>query len=167
MEDDDFISKTRRKKQMHELQDLGAALVKLSPESLARIDMPEALREAIMHAQPITKHEARRRQLQYIGKLMRDIDATPIAAQLAAFEAPSKQQSALFHVAERWRQELLGDLTGLERFLKEFPEADEKRIRELVEKARAAEKEGRGARPFRELFHAVNALVQGRAGKGP
>ena len=60
MEDDDFISKTRRKRQMHDLQAIGAALVKLSPESLSRLDLPEALREAVLAAQRFTKHEARR-----------------------------------------------------------------------------------------------------------
>jgi ribosome-associated protein len=167
MEDDDFISKTRRKKQMHDLQDIGAALVKLSPERLARIDMPPALREAVTAARQITKHEARRRQMQYIGKLMRGLDAAPIAARIAEFEAPSKQQSALFHVAERWRQELVDDPTGLERFLEEFPGADEKRLRELTEAARADRRAGRGLRTFRELFHEVNALVQERGRKEP
>jgi ribosome-associated protein len=165
MSEDDFISKTRRKKQMHDLQGLGAALVKLSAESLARIRMPEALREAIVAAQGITKHEARRRQLQYIGKLMRDIDAVPIAAQLAEFEAPSKRQSALFHVAERWRQELIDDPAAIERFVKDFPGADEKRLRDLLHAACAERGPGPHTRAFRELFHAVNALVQEKARK--
>src|SRR5437763_1816474 len=102
MEEDDFISKTRRKQQMRELQDLVAALVKLSKEQLGRIDMPENLRDAIEDCRRFTKHEAIRRQMQYIGRVMRDIDAAPIAAQLAQIEAPSKRQTALFHVAEKW-----------------------------------------------------------------
>ena len=167
MSDDDFISKTQRKKQMHELQGVGAQLVKLSAERLAAIRMPETLREAIMAAQGITRHEARRRQLQYIGRLMRDIDAAPIAAQLAEFHAPSKRQSALFHVAERWRQELLDDPTAIERFVKDFPEADQKRLSDLDHAARTDRGSGRPPRAFRELFHEVNALVQERARKEP
>jgi ribosome-associated protein len=166
MSDDDFISKTQRKKQMHELQGVGAALVRLSAERLARIRMPEALRDAIVAAQGITKHEARRRQLQYIGRLMRDIDAAPIAAQLAELEAPSKRQSALFHVAERWRPELIDDPAAFERFVKDFPGADEKRLRDLLHAARAERGAGRQTRAFRELFHEVNTLVQERAGRG-
>jgi ribosome-associated protein len=103
MEEDDFISKTRRKKQMSDLQDVGAELVALSAEQLARIEMPDNLREAVVEARRFTKHEARRRQIQYIGRIMRDIDAGPIVEQLAALKAPSKRQTALFHVAERWR----------------------------------------------------------------
>jgi len=150
---------------MHDLQDVGADLVRLSPERLARIEMPQSLREAVMAAQGITKHEARRRQLQYIGKLMRGIDVTSIAAQLAAFDAPSKQQTAVFHVAERWRLDLIDDPTGLERFFEEFPEADQKQVRELTEAARVNRGAGRGPRAFRELFHAVNTLIQDHARK--
>jgi ribosome-associated protein len=121
MEDDDFISKTRRKREMTDLQDLGAALVKLSKEQLARIDMPENLREAIEACRPITKHEARRRQHQYIGKIMRNIDAGPIAAQLAEIEAPSKRQTAVFHVAERWRDEIMAEPGAIERLREGIP----------------------------------------------
>jgi ribosome-associated protein len=160
MEDDDFISKTRRKRQMRELQDVGAALVKLSNEQLGRLDLPETLREAVLACKGFTKHEAIRRQMQYIGRIMREHDAGPIAAQLAAIEAPSKRQSALFHVAERWRQDLMTDPECVARFVLEFPEADPRRLRELVT---AAQEEQRTAKPpkrFRELFHVLNALIQ-------
>src|SRR5512140_3982360 len=98
MEDDEFISKTQRKRQMTELQDVGAALVRLSPEQIARLDLPEALRDAILACKRFTKHEAVRRQMQYIGRLMRDVDAGPIVEQLATIEGPSRKQTALLHV---------------------------------------------------------------------
>jgi ribosome-associated protein len=160
MEERDFISKTRRKKEMSGLQDVGAELVALSAEQLARIRMPEALREAVEDARRFTRHEARRRQIQYIGRLMRDIDAAPIVEQLAALKAPSKRQTALFHVAEQWRQELVAEPASLERFVKEFPEADAARIRELVDEAREEKRAARSPRRYRELFHALSAVVQ-------
>ena len=167
MDEDDFISKTRRKKQMHELQQVGAELVALSPEQLARIEMPESLREAVEDARRFTRHEARRRQIQYIGRIMRDIDADPIVEQLAALTAPSKRQTALFHVAERWRQELLADGSALERFVKEFPEADPHRIRSMVDEAREEKRSARSPRRFRELFHVLSAIVQDHARRHP
>src|SRR5215470_815754 len=120
-EDSEFVSKTRRKKQMHDLQSVGAMLVKLSPERLARLDLPEALREAVLEAQKFKKHEAVRRQLQYIGKLMREIDAGPIIEQLNELEAPTRKQTAVFHVAEKWRLALIDDPTKVSDFVKEFP----------------------------------------------
>jgi ribosome-associated protein len=167
MEEDDFISKTRRKKQMHALQDLGARLVALSAEELARIDLPETLREAVEDARRFTRHEARRRQMQYIGRIMRGLDAGPIAEQVAALKAPSKRQTALFHVAERWRQELLSDGEALERFVKEFPDADPHRIQAMVDEAREEKRASRAPRRFRELFHVLSAIVQDHARRHP
>jgi ribosome-associated protein len=167
MEERDFISKTRRKKQMAGLQDAGAELVRLSAEELARIDMPAELREAVLDARRITRHEARRRQIQYIGRIMRDIDAGPVIEQLAAIKAPSKRQTALFHVAERWRQELLADPANLARFVKEFPEADPHRIRTLVDEAREEKRGARSPRRFRELFHVLSAIVQDHGRRHP
>ena len=163
MEDDDFISKTRRKKQASELQDVGAALVKLSREQLARIEMPEALREAVLECKRMTRHEAIRRQKQYIGKVMRDIDSAPIADQLGALEAPSRKQTALFHVAEKWRDDLLADPGAMERFEREFPHADAHRVRALLEATRAERAAHRAPKHLRELFHAVNAAIQAAA----
>ncbi|HEV3018130.1 MAG TPA: ribosome biogenesis factor YjgA [Burkholderiaceae bacterium] len=77
-------SKTQRKREMHELQDLGQQLTDLPPAQLRRIDLPERLREQIELARRITAREGLRRQLQYIGRLMRTADAEAIRARLAA-----------------------------------------------------------------------------------
>jgi ribosome-associated protein len=167
MEEDDFISKTRRKKQMTELQDVGAQLVGLSAEQLARFDLPESLRDAVEAARGMTRHEARRRQMQYIGRLMRDVDAAPIAEQLAALTAPSRRQTALFHVAERWRDEMLADPETIARFVGEFPGADPDRIRALVNEAREEKRTARAPKQFRELFHVLTAIVQDHARRHP
>ncbi len=167
MEEDDFISKTQRKREMHDLQDLGKTLVKLSRDELARIDMPERLRDAVMECRRFTKHEAIRRQMQYIGRIMRDIDSSPIAAQVAGIEAPSKRQTALFHVAERWRTDLVDDPGAIDRFVNEYPEADPQRLRELAERAREEKRASKPSRRYRELFHVLNALLQDHGRRNP
>jgi ribosome-associated protein len=166
VDEDDFISKTQRKRQMTDLQKLGAALVELSPEQLARLDLPESLLEAVLACKAFNKHEAIRRQMQYIGRIMRDLDAGPIALQLASLQAPSRKQTALFHVAEQWRDRLLGDPEAILRFEREFPHANAHRLRALIEAARAERAAKRAPKHFRELFHAVNAAVQEHS-KGP
>jgi ribosome-associated protein len=163
MEDDDFISKTRRKREATELQDVGKALVKLSPEQLARMELPERLLEAVVACRGFNKHEAIRRQIQYIGRIMRDLDAGPIVEQLNSLQSPSKKQTALFHVAEKWRDELLADPTAILRFEREFPHADAHRARTLIEATRAERAAKRAPKHFRELFHLVNAIVQDHA----
>ena len=87
MSDETVPSKSQRKKEVHALQDLGVELVALSDERLAALELPERLRDAVLEARHITAREARRRQLQYIGKLMRQVDAEPIRAALAALRA--------------------------------------------------------------------------------
>ena len=163
MEDDDFISKTRRKREARNLQDVGAALVALSQEQLGRLALPERLLDAVIACKTITKHEARRRQIQYIGRLMRDVDSAPIAEQLRAIESPSKRDTALLHLAEKWREDFLADDEAIARFSREFPEADQDHLRNLV---RGAQEEKRASKPpkkYRELFHAVNDLIQDHA----
>jgi ribosome-associated protein len=167
MEDDEFISKTQRKKRMHDLQSVGAALTKLKAEQLARIEMPDELREAILEAKRFTKHEALRRQLQYIGRMMRNLDVGPIAAQLEALHAPSGRQTALFHRAEAWRDEIVADPGTIARFVEEFPGADAARLRTLATKAAAERAAERPPKHFRELFHEINAIVQGRKEPAP
>jgi ribosome-associated protein len=163
MEEDDFISKTQRKRLMSGLQDVGAALVKLSREQVMRLELPERLREAVLECQGITKHEARRRQVQYIGRIMRELDAAPIVAQIAALQAPSRKDTALFHLAEKWRDEMLADAAAIERFAREFPGADTQRIATLAEAARAERAASRTPKHYRQLFHALNTIVQQHA----
>lgn len=165
MEPDDFISKTQRKKQMTELQDVGAELVKLTADQVKRLDLPESLREAVLECQGISKHEARRRQMQYIGRLMRNIDAAPIVEKLAALSAPSKKDTALFHVAEKWRDEMMADVRAVERFAREFPHADSHKIGAVAEAARVERAAKRAPKHFRELFHLLNAAVRQQAGE--
>src|SRR3972149_3101718 len=91
---DEILSKTRRKQEMHDLQALGAALVELSAPHLERLGLPAELAGGWQGAGPPPSHEARGRQVQYIGKLMRGVDAEPIRAQLAAVHGGSAQERA-------------------------------------------------------------------------
>ncbi len=145
---------------MHELQDVGGALVRLRADQLERIELPEALREAVVHCRGLTKHEAVRRQMQYIGKLMRRIDAAPIVAQLESMHAPSHRQTAQFHEAERWRTQMLAAAEAVDRFVLEHPRADGKRLRELAALAGAERRAEQPPKRFRELFQVINAVLQ-------
>jgi ribosome-associated protein len=167
MSDPNLISKTRRKKQMHDLQEIGATLVRLPPDQLARIELPEELREAVVACRRITKHEAVRRQMQYIGKLMRGLDAGPIASQLEALHALSLGQTALFHRAERWRSDMLADAGAIDRFTLEYPEADPERLRGLAARAAEERRAEQPPRRYRELFQAINAILQEHARRHP
>ncbi|HEX7054020.1 MAG TPA: ribosome biogenesis factor YjgA [Burkholderiales bacterium] len=152
------VSKTRRKQEMHELQALGAALVGLPESQLAGFPLDEDLREAVLEAKRIGSHEARRRQLQYIGRLMRAVDPAPIRARLEAIEGGSAQAAAAHRRLEQLRERLLADDAALTDFLAAHPGADAPRLRTLIRNARREQKEGRPPRAFRELFRALKSL---------
>ena len=161
--DDRRPSKTQRKKAVHELQDLGAELVALSDERLASIDLPETLRDAVMEARRITAHEARRRQMQYIGKIMRRVDAEPIRAALDAWRSKSDAHTAEHKRIESWRDRLLADDAALAALAAEYPAADTSRLAALIRNAARERSAGQPPRSFRELYQALRALIEGKA----
>jgi ribosome-associated protein len=162
MPDDDRPSKTRRKKDMHELQALGESLVELSPERLDAIEMPEELRDAVREAKRITKHEGRRRQMQYIGRLMRDIDPQPIRAKLDEWRGQSREATAALHATERWRERLIEDDDAFTVFASEHPAADLQGLRTAVREVRRERAEGRPSRHYRELFRLLRTAMEPR-----
>ena len=152
-------SKSQRKRDMHELQALGAELVALPEDRLAAVDLPERLVDAVQQARHIRDFEGRRRQLQYIGKLMRTVDAEPIRAQLESWKSGSRAETARFKRIEHWRERLITDRDALEALFAEFPSADAARIRELVDGVHRERAAARPPKNFRALFKALDALI--------
>ena len=159
MLDDQKPSKTSRKKDMHALQSIGEALVELSNEQLATVDMPESLRDAVVEAKRMhNKHEALRRQMQYIGRLMRDVDSAPIRARLDELAGRSATATAALHRVERWRDRLIEDDSVFNDFAKAYPRADLQPIRAAVREVRKEREALRPPRHFRELFRLLKAV---------
>lgn len=165
MQDEDDIpdapSKSQRKREMLELQDLGAELTKLPEAQLAALDLPETLRDAIALARRITSHGAQKRQRQYIGGLLRDLDPAPIRNLLEQLRGADQISKARFQETERWRARLLaeGD-AALTEFLARYPGADHQHLRRLVREAARESAAGKPPRHARELFRYIQALGQ-------
>ena len=152
------VSKTRRKKEMHELQALGVALVDLPESQLATMQIADELREAVLEAKRTKSHEGKRRQLQYVGRLMREVDPAPIRAQLDALTGHSAQEAARHRRLEALREKLLADDVALTAYIAGHAGADLQELRTLIRNARREQKEGRPPRAFRELFRVLKAL---------
>ena len=151
-------SKTQLKQQMLELQALGQALTRLPADRLHALQLPERLRDAIDEYKRTRSHEGRRRQLQFIGKLMRGVDAEPLRAAVAAEHLGPANAALQLHEAERWRLELVNDDAALDRWSLARPESDLRRLRTLVLAARrdaALPPQQRHGRAWRELFQFV------------
>jgi ribosome-associated protein len=168
-DDDSFanapLSKTQRKRDAHALQSLGESLVKLNKSALEQIPLPADLHAAITEAQRLQQHGALKRQLQYIGKLMRQSEVEPIRAAYEKVTHSYREDVQQHHQLEQWRDRLLADGDqALEALLREYPAADRQHIRQLV---RNALKEAASAKPpkaARELFRYLRQLLSEQDG---
>lgn len=152
-------SKTKIKKQMHELRDLGEELTGLGKDQLAQLDIPETLRDAIREMGRIKSFGAKRRQIQYIGKLMRDIDPAPILAKLDTWKGVSKQHIGYMHQLERWRERLLESDAALTELLAKYPETDVQRLRTLIRNAIKEREAGKPAKNYKEIFQILRETI--------
>lgn len=151
-------SKSQVKREMDALQDLGAALVELSADRLKKIDLPDSLRSAVAEAQRINSHGARRRQLQYIGKLMRTVDPAPIREALDEINGLSAAATARHHALERLRLRFLEDEKVIGEIARDHPGADLQHLRQLRRNALKEQAAGKPPRAFREIFQVLKAL---------
>lgn len=156
------LSKTRRKQAMAELQALGEELVALSADRIKKIDIPEQLREAVREAQRMTRlDEAKRRQIQYIGRLMRDVDPEPIRSALALVRGESAGETAKLHRLENLRTQFLADEKVLHEIATMYPGADLQHLRSLRRSALKEQEQNKPPRSYRAIFQALKALESG------
>ncbi|HXE37346.1 MAG TPA: ribosome biogenesis factor YjgA [Azonexus sp.] len=164
MQEEDFTentgrpSKTKQKQAMHELQDLGAELVELSVGQLKRINLPENIYEAVRECQKITAHGARRRQIMYLGKLMRSTDEEPIRAGLALIRGESSAETARLHRLERFRTRLLEDESVLAEISALWPSVDLQHLRQLRRNALKEQENNKPPKNFRAIFQVLQEL---------
>ncbi|WP_341916635.1 ribosome biogenesis factor YjgA [Polaromonas sp. YR568] len=158
-------SKTQLKAEADEKQALGEALLTLRADLMARLDLPDKLIDAIAQAKKITNFEGKRRQMQFIGKLMRPLDTEPIRAAIDEQKNGSAQLTLALHLAEQWRDKLIASDDALGDWLTEHPDTDAQQLRALVRQARKdakPEKPGeapRHGKSYREIFQLVRQTL--------
>ena len=157
-------SKTARKKEQLELQQLGERLIELTPEELRSLPIDERLREAVLAAAKIRSHSALRRQKQLIGKLMRNCDPDPIRQVLDARGADDRRAKRLFASAERWRDRIATEGGDAVRSFCEQSGASSEQFMKLLDSIRSAPNEriekGLRRQLFRQIHDALMAAAQ-------
>ncbi|OIO02429.1 MAG: hypothetical protein AUJ49_06130 [Desulfovibrionaceae bacterium CG1_02_65_16] len=156
-------SRSQKKRDSAAQQVLGGKLAELPASALKRLDLPPQLAEAISDYKALTQHEAKRRQLQFIGALMRETDTTPLARAVEDMAAGNRGQAHEFHAVEALRTALLeGDEAGLEDIVALAPEEERaevrSRIRQLARNARAEAEKAKPPRSSRALFRLLRDL---------
>ena len=165
-------SKTQLKAEADEKQALGEALLTLRADLMARLDLPDKLLDAIKDAKKISNFEGKRRQMQFIGKLMRPLDPEPIRDAINEQLNGSAQLTLALHLAEQWRDKLVAEDDALGAWLIEYPATDSQQLRALVRQARKdfkPEKPGeapRHGKSYREIFQMVKEEMKAKAESG-
>lgn len=157
----DRPSKSALKRQMTELQKLGEQLVAEPRDRVKRVPMPDEVRDAILTCQTITNHEGRRRQLQYVGKMMRTLNEDEVAViqrTIDSWKGSSKAEAAALHALERRREKLLADDKALTQLLAEQPQLDAQHLRTLIRNARKEQAENKPPKAYREIFQILKEL---------
>ena len=154
------LSKTKRKAAMEALQDLGGKLVDLPGDKLGKLNLPENLRDAVLEARRITSNGALRRQMQYIGRLMREADTAPIEDQLQRWEGKHTAETAHFHQLERWRERLLKEESALSEFMQRYPHTDSQQMRTLIRNSQREQAANKPPKSSRELFKLLRDITE-------
>jgi ribosome-associated protein len=158
----DRPSKSQLKREMHALQELGEALIALPKDALKRMPMPEVLDDAVREARRITDHEGKRRQLQYVGKVMRSLTEDEIGALKTALDTHrgvNKAETARLHWIERTREQLLDNDDALTAFIQKHPGVDAQEGRTLIRNARRERQQQKPPRYYRELFQWIKTAA--------
>lgn len=164
---DDRPSKTALKKEMLELQDLGEKLVALSLDQLKQLKLSDNLFDAIIEAKELTKFGALRRQLQYIGRLMREVDPKPIKAGVEIWDKKSGQVSVQFHLIESWRRRLLENDAALAEFVQAYAGANVHHLRTLVQRVKSERLTNQPSKYYRMLFKELQRLMREPVSRAP
>jgi ribosome-associated protein len=146
-------SKSQHKRDADAQQEIGRALTLL-------LELPESLHDAVVEYKRLTANGAIRRQLQYIGRLMRDIDTAPIADQLHRWQGKHTEENAYFHGLERWRQRLIEKPEAIADFLQTYPKVDIQQVRTLVRNAQKEQLANKPPKSSRELFKLIRETAE-------
>ncbi|WP_280290801.1 ribosome biogenesis factor YjgA [Pseudomonas sp. BN417] len=166
--DDDFSgekSKSQIKRELHALQDLGERLTTLKPDVLAKLPLTDALQRALAEAPKHKAHIARKRHLQYIGKLMREQDIEAIIGLVDQLDSSTREYNERFHALERWRDRLIeGGDAALESFVVEYPDTDRQHLRGLIRHAQHEAAHNKPPAAARKVFKYIRDLDEAKRG---
>lgn len=153
-------SKSQRKRDAHAVKDLGETLVNLEASQLTKFDLPEFIVNVINETRRIKKHGARKRQIMYLGKQLRQLDTDVLMQQLEKLQRPHLEDTALLHQIERWRDRLLQEgQEAITDFFNQHPQADRQQLRQLVRNSQQQAQQQAAPKSARQLFKYIREVL--------
>ncbi len=164
-EDDNWVSKSQRKRECDDVLVLGERMISMNREELALVTMDDELRRAIYEAQRIKSHSALKRQKHYIAKVMRGLDDETLAGQVERVLHKHDIYNAEFKRMEKWRDSIIenGD-RGVNEFIKQYPQADRHHLRQLVRNEAKEKKNNKPPAAYRQIFKYIREVVDQETG---
>jgi ribosome-associated protein len=158
-EEIEYVSRSQMKREVEALQDLGKKITELRPDQQAQVPMSEVLAEAVEEMARISSHGAKKRHLNYIGKLMKHEDEEAIKVAIERFDSASDAHNQRFHALERLRERLIdGDQAAMNETLAAYPDCDIQHIRQLIRNAQKEREQNKPPASFRKLFQYLRTL---------
>jgi len=152
-------SKSQLKRDAQAMTKLGEQLVSLEEKQLRQFSLPENIFDAVIAARKIRQHGARKRQLMFLGKLLRQIDTSEINIHLESLRSQSKEEALAFQRLEQWRDKLLADDQALTALSNDYPAVDHQHIRQLIRTARKEQQQNKPPASTRALFRYLRSII--------
>lgn len=157
--EDELPSKTQLKKESHQLQDLGEQLTQLSETQLLEMSLDDELLDAVKLARKMKAGNSRRRQIQFIGKLIRNRDHEALLQTFEQFNKDHENHVQVHHLCENWRDRLIENLDELQAFLDQYPQADRQQLRQLIRNAQNEKKANKPPANARKLYALIKSEI--------
>ncbi|MGA1663768.1 MAG: ribosome biogenesis factor YjgA [Methylophilaceae bacterium] len=152
-------SKTQLKKEADDVQTLGVEIAQLPKQKITSLSLPDDAKEAIIFYQNIKKNSAKRRQAQYIGKILRGLDLSQVIEELNVIKNISKLRIKLEHEAERWREKLITSPAALDEFINQY-QPDVSNLNQTISNARKESLADKKSKNYRNLYRLILESIQ-------
>ncbi|GAA6166217.1 ribosome biogenesis factor YjgA [Sessilibacter corallicola] len=158
-DEDSLPSKTQLKKESQQLQELGDQLTQLNETQMLELQLDDALLDAVKIAKKMKASNSRRRQIQFIGKLIRNRDPEALIQAFEQLTQEKENHVQVHHLCENWRDRLLEDMNELQAFLDQYPNADRQQLRQLIRNAQNEKKANKPPASARKLYTLIKSVV--------
>jgi ribosome-associated protein len=159
LEKDSVVSKTELKKDSKKIQQFGRKISELTINNIEAFKFPLTIYEAVIGLKNLKSNSAKKRQVQYLGKLLREFDLTHAFLVMKQLEVSSQKEIQRNHIIEGWRDKLLSNNDSITEFIDEFPKIDRQSLRQTISNAQREKKDSKGAKYSRQLFKLIKDII--------